>query len=115
MLLQPLPLFVILRYIDALDFEDDRPRPIVAAGDHHAVVIRPALHDGAALQSRVHISADGIPGFTAELAVHQVIKIILLGCALEQKSIAHVEERAGAGFGISQVLLLIVSEALKYL
>ena len=39
---------VILRNIDALNLEDDWPHAVVATGDHHAVVVRPAVHDGTA-------------------------------------------------------------------
>ena len=52
-----------------------------------------------ALQCRVHILADGIPRLTAELAVHQVVEIILLRCTFELEGIARFEERARAGFG----------------
>ena len=48
---------------------------------HHSSIIRPSLHDRATLQSGVNISADSIPRLSAELAIHQVIKIVLLRCA----------------------------------
>ena len=70
-------------HVDALDLEDHGARAVVAAGDHHALVIRPLVHDGAALQSSVNIPADGIPRFTAEFAIHQMVKIILLWCSLQ--------------------------------
>ena len=76
------------------------------AGDHDSVIIRPVFHYRAALECCVDVPADGIPGFAAELAVHQVIEVILLRCALEQKGVARFEERARAGFGISQVFFL---------
>ena len=41
LLCQPLPVLVILRDIDALDFEDDRSRTVIAAGDHHTVIVGP--------------------------------------------------------------------------
>ena len=44
-----------------------------------------------------------------------MIEVILLGRPFEQKSISYIEEGARARIWISQVLLLIVSEALKYL
>ena len=34
LLRQPLPLLVILRDVDALDLENDRPRAVVAAGEY---------------------------------------------------------------------------------
>ena len=49
LLRQPCGFLVILRDIDALDLEDDRPCAVVAAGDHHAVVVGPSLHDRTAL------------------------------------------------------------------
>lgn len=55
--------------------------PSIAASDHHSVIIRPSLHDRDTLQSGVNISADSIPRLSAELAIHQVIKIVLLRCA----------------------------------
>ena len=36
LLRQPLPLLVILRNVDPFDLENDRPRAVVTAGDHHA-------------------------------------------------------------------------------
>ena len=44
-----------------------------------------------------------------------MIEVILLWRSFEQKSISYIEEGARARIWISQVLLLIVSEALKYL
>ena len=58
LLCQPLPLIIVLRNVDALDLEDDRTRAVITAGDHHAVVVRPAFHDGAALQRRIDIPAE---------------------------------------------------------
>ena len=43
LLRQPFLFFDSLRDVDPLNLEDDRPRTIVAAGDHHAVVICPAF------------------------------------------------------------------------
>ena len=77
----------MLRNVDALDLEDDRAGAVIAAGDHHAVIFGPALHDGAALQGCVHVSANCVPGLAAKLAVHQVVEIILLGRAFQQEGI----------------------------
>ena len=41
LLFQPLAFFFIFRNIDAFDLEDDRPRAVVAACDHHTVVVGP--------------------------------------------------------------------------
>ena len=114
LLRQPLGLLFILWDIDALDLKNNRPCAVVAAGNHHAVVVRPALHDGAALQRRIDIAADGIPRLAAKFTIHQVIEIVLLRRALEQKSVTWLEERAGAGFGIGQIPLLKVRKALRF-
>ena len=112
---KPCSFFFAFGNVDSFDLEDDWPGAVVAAGNHHAVIVCPALHNGAALKSSVHIPADSIPFFTAELTVHQMIEVILLWRSFEQKSISYIEEGARARIWISQVLLLIVSEALKYL
>ena len=112
LLLQPGFLLFRLRDVDALDLEDDRPRTVIATGDHHPVVVGPPLHDGPSLQGCVHIPADGIPRFPAELAVHQVIEVILLGRPFEQEGVPFLEERARPGMGIGQVFLLVIREAL---
>ena len=90
---QPLSFFVCFRDVDPLDFKDDRPRSIVAAGDHYAVVISPAFHDRTALQRCVYIAADGVSGFSEEFTIHQVIEIILLRGALEDELVSHIEKR----------------------
>ena len=77
-----LPLFIILRDINPLNLEDDRPGAVIAAGDHHPIIIGPALHDGTTLQGRINIAADGIPCLPAEFAIHQVIEVILLWSTL---------------------------------
>ena len=91
--------------------KNDRSRAVIAASDHHPVIVGPALHDGAALQRRVYIPADRVPRLAAELSIHQMIKIILLGRAFQQKLIAHVEKRTRPGFWVGQVLLLIFGKA----
>ena len=93
LLCQPSFFFQSFWNVDAFDLEDDRPRAVVAAGNHHAVIIGPALHDRSALKRSIDISADGVPRLAAELSVHQVIEIILFRCALEYKGIARMEER----------------------
>lgn len=45
---EPALFFVGLGDIDAFELEDDEARAVVAAGDHHALVVRPAVHDAAA-------------------------------------------------------------------
>ena len=50
LLCQPRGFLISLRDVDALDFEDDRAGAVVAAGDHHTVVVRPAFHNGPTLQ-----------------------------------------------------------------
>ena len=112
---KPCSFFFAFGNVDSFDLENDRSCAVITACDHHTVVVGPTLHNGAALKSSVHIPADSIPFFTAELTVHQMIEVILLWRSFEQKSISYIEEGARARIWISQVLLLIVSEALKYL
>ena len=50
LLLQPGTLLLRLRDVDALNLKDDRPRTVIATGDHHTVVVGPPLHDGPSLQ-----------------------------------------------------------------
>ena len=40
-----------------------------------------------------------------------MIEIILLRSTLQNKFVSHIEERAGTGLGIRQLLLLIISKA----
>ena len=112
LLLQPGFLLLRLRDVDALDLKDDRPRTVIATGDHHTVVVGPPLHDGPSLQGGVHVPTDGVPGLPAELAVHQVIEVILLGRPFEQEGVPFLEEGARTRMGIGQVFLLVIREAL---
>ena len=104
------PLLIILRNVDSFDLENDRSRTVIAAGDHHAIVIGPAFHDRAALQCCVNIATDSIPCLAAELAVHQVIEIVLLRRTLQNEFVSHIEEGTGAGLGIRQILLLVIGK-----
>lgn len=70
LLLKPGLFLVILRDVDPFDLENDRAGPIIAASDHHTVIIRPALHDRAALKRSINIPADRVPGLSAKLTVH---------------------------------------------
>ncbi len=112
LLLQPGFFLLSLRDVDALDLKDDRPRTVIATGDHHPVIVGPPLHDGPTLERGVHVPADGIPGLPAEAAVHQVVEVILPGRPLEQESVPFLEEGARTGMGIGQVFLLVIREAL---
>lgn len=56
LLLQPLALFLVLRNIDPFYLEDHRPGTVITAGNHHTVIVCPALHYGAALQCRINTS-----------------------------------------------------------
>ena len=84
LLSQPLPLLIILRDINPLDLENDRPGAIIAAGNHHTVIIGPAFHDGTALQGSINIAADVIPCLPAEVAIHKMIEVILLWSTLQR-------------------------------
>lgn len=110
LLRQPLPLLVILRNVDPFDLENDRPRAVVTAGDHHAVIVSPAFHDGAALKGSVNIPADGIPRLAAEFAVHQVVKIVLLRRTFQDEFVSHIKAGTGTGLWISQILLLVIGK-----
>lgn len=55
-----------LLYINSFDFENHRACAVVAACYHDMVVFHPPVHDTSALQCRVDITADTIPGFRAE-------------------------------------------------
>ena len=112
LLLQPGSLLLRLRDVDALDLKNDRPRTVIATGDHHTVVVGPPLHDGPSLQGGVHVPTDGVPGLPAELAVHQVIEVILLGRPFEQEGVPFLEEGARTRMGVGQVFLLVIREAL---
>ena len=53
MLCKPFLLFLVLRDVDAPYLEDDGARAVVATGDHHALVVGPAVHDAATLQRSI--------------------------------------------------------------
>lgn len=72
---QPFFLFFIFRNIYSLNLKYYRMCPIIAAGDHHSVVICPLTHNRATLQCRIYISTDGVPCLSAKFAVHQMVKI----------------------------------------
>ena len=112
LLFQPLFLFFGFRDVDPLDLEDHRSGAIVAAGNHHPLVVGPLVHDRPTLQGGVDIPADGIPRLSAELSIHQVVKIILLWGALEQKGISLLKAGTRARLGICQILLLVLREHL---
>ncbi len=85
---KPKPFFFRLRNIDPLNFENDRPGAIIAAGDHHAFVICPFVHNGAALQRGVNISADRVPRLAAEFSIHQMIEVIAFSRSFQNKCIS---------------------------
>ncbi len=60
--------------IYALQLENHRPRTIVTAGYHDFFIIRPATHNGPALQGGIHIATDAVPCFRSKLAVHHFEK-----------------------------------------
>ena len=111
---KPFAFLVIFREIDALDLKDHRTGPVIAAGDHHAVIVCPAMHDGAALKRGIDIAADGIPCLAAEIPVHEMIKVVLLGRAPQDKGVARLEERSGTGHRIGQVLLLKIRKTFGF-
>lgn len=111
---EPFPLILRFRDVNALDLEDDRPCAIVAASDHHPLVICPLVHDGTALQSGVHISADGIPSFSTESSVHQPIEIILFRSPFQNKGIPCFEARTSTGFRVGKIFFLILGKHLCF-
>ena len=75
-------LFRLPGFIHALYFENNRARAVVAAGNHHLFIVRPAAHNGAALQRRIHIAADGVPRLGAKFAVQHMHKVVPPAVAL---------------------------------
>ena len=110
------PFFLLFRFrdIDAFDFENDRPRPIIAAGDHNPLIIGPAMHDRTALQGRIHIAADGIPGLPAEPTIHEMVEIILLRRPFQNESIPLFKTGTFSGIRIRQIFLLIRRKYLRF-
>lgn len=45
LLFEPFPLLIGLGNINPLNFKDHRARAIITAGNHHALVICPLMHD----------------------------------------------------------------------
>lgn len=113
---EPGALGVRLGDIDALDLEDHGARAVVAAGNHHAIVRGPAVHDGAALQRRVDVAADAVPRLrTGELRVQiapEVPEIVLAVLALEQILLPRREARARPARRVRQIARLQLGKAL---
>lgn len=109
------PLFLFRRFgdVNSFDLKDDGSRSVVTACDHDAVVVRPALHDRAALQRRVDVSAHGVPRFAAKFPVHQMIKVVLLRRPLQKKRIPLLKERARPRLRIGEIKLLIFRKTLR--
>ena len=112
LLFQPFPFLFGLGDIDPLNLEDHRPGPVVAAGDHHPLIIGPLVHDGSALEGCVDIPADGVPRLPAEFPVHQVVKIVPLSGTLEQKGISLLKAGTGSRLGVRKILLLVLRKHL---
>lgn len=75
---ESLSVHILNLFIYPLQLKDDGARAIVAAGYHHLFVVRPALHDGAALQCRVDVAADAIPCFGTECSVQHAEEIVVV-------------------------------------
>ena len=106
LLFQPLSFFFAFGNINSLYLKDNGTGSVIAASNHHSIVICPLAHNRSALQCRIHVSADSIPRFTAKLSVHQMIKIILSRRSFQNKRISRFEKRTRSRFGISQILFL---------
>ena len=74
------PFFLFRRFwdVDTFNLEDNWPSSVITAGNHHAIIIGPALHYGTALKGRVNISADSIPGFPADVLLFEPRRIASL-------------------------------------
>jgi hypothetical protein len=84
--------------VDSFDFENDGPCPIGAAGDHHVVVIGPAMHNGPALEGGINIAADGVPSLGAKrnafaptmVSIRRMGKILIGLPRVHERPLAHV-------------------------
>jgi hypothetical protein len=56
----------------------------ITAGDHHALVVCPFMHDGATLQGRIVIPADSIPRLSAEFCRPSMVKVIMAAFSSKQ-------------------------------
>ena len=110
--------------INAFNFEYDRSGAVIAAGDHHLFVIRPAIHDLTALQRGIDVTTDAVPGFRTEgffgspcgfvgivrrlgEGVETQLPVIVTPVVTaEQKFIPGVETGTRTGLGIGQVFFL---------
>lgn len=99
-----------LFHIDSLNLKNDRPGAVVAAGNHDAVVLRPSMHDAAALKCSINIAADGIPCLGAEghtfcSAVRGArrLKTSFIGCT-------GFHQRAGTGMPIIIPLIIAIEQ-----
>lgn len=108
--------------IDPFDLEDHRSCSIRTAGDHFVLMFHPAFHNGTSLQSRIDISADGIPQFRTvrhlratgnsigiRVGVNKsiesaAIEIIPLSIPVKLKHISHVVAGTRAVILISTIL-----------
>ena len=99
LLLKPGFFLIILWNVDPFDLENDGAGSIIAASDHHAVIVCPFLHDRTALKRSINIPANRVPGFTAKSSVHQMIEIILLGVRLSRNVSPTLKKGQGPDFG----------------
>ena len=90
---QPLFFFFVFRNVYSFNLKNHRTCSIIAAGYHHPIVICPLAHNRAALQRRINISADSIPCLSAEFAVHQAVKVILLRRSFQEEGVSRFEAR----------------------
>ena len=79
--------FFIFWNINPLDFENNGACAVIAAGNHHAFIIRPFVHNRSTLQCCINISADSVPCLSAKFTIHQMIKIVSFRGALQKKCI----------------------------
>ena len=106
--------------VQALDAEENRARAVRAAGDHRVLLAHPAAHEGAALQARVDVAGDGVPGLRAvrnlaaggpvrrlgglaERVQAPMPEVVRRAIARKEEGIAHMVAGAGAGVRICAV------------
>ena len=96
--------------VNPFQLEDNRARAVIAARNHHFLIVRPAAHNGASLQGGVNVTADAIPRLSAERAV-QHTEIIL---TVHDDFLSFAEEWARTRFRVGQILSLQVLIALPF-
>ena len=85
--------------IQPFDLEDGGPGAVVAASDHHTLVVGPVPHDAAALKGGIDVAADAVPSLRALAAVARPPEGVLIAVALKEKGIPHIVSSAHLKIG----------------